>query len=113
MDQHPWNWARGKVNRSKEYLELRYGSVDKLKTEEWVPVAIVGSPEGNTFPVEYLLSGEDPKHREMIKAVEEELDFNLVKKGESNPWAYLQYHCTTSSNLYSEVHWVSIDKISS
>ncbi len=112
MNQYPWNWVRGKVNRDKGHFEIRCGSVDKFKPEEWVPVAIVGIPEGNTFPVEFLLSGEDPKNTGKIKAVEEELDYYLVKKGESDPWAYLQYHSTTASNLYSEVHWITIGKIS-
>lgn len=105
MDQYPWNWARGKVNQDKEYFELRYGSVDEFKPVEWVPVALVGIPEGNTFPVEFLLSDKDPKHREKVRPVEEELDFYLLKIGERDPWAYLKYHCTTASNLYSEVHW--------
>jgi hypothetical protein len=41
----------------------------------------------------------------MIAAAKKELDFYLVEKGEMNPWAYAQYHCSTAANMYSTVHW--------
>ncbi len=41
----------------------------------------------------------------MIAAVRKESHFYLVQRGESDPWAYAQYHCGTSANIYSNVHW--------
>ena len=47
----------------------------------------------------------DPAHREAAEAVAKELDFYLVEKGEVDPWVYAAYHCGTTSNVYSDVHW--------
>lgn len=55
--------------------------------------------------MQFLISRDDPQHAEMVDAVEEELDFYLVTKRERNPWLYAQYHCTTSADVYSSVHW--------
>jgi hypothetical protein len=29
----------------------------------------------------------------------------FVEKGEHDPWAYAQHHCTTGANIYSRLHW--------
>lgn len=41
----------------------------------------------------------------MVDAVVAELDFYLVKLGESDSWGYARYHCGTTSNLYGTVRW--------
>jgi len=57
------------------------------------------------YIVEFVISPERSYEDEMIKAVKKELDFFLIEKGEENPWAYVEYHCGTVANLYSNVHW--------
>ena len=43
----------------------------------------------------------------MIEAAIRELDFYFVELGESNPWGYAQYHCSTGANICpdSTIHW--------
>lgn len=99
-----WAWTEGAVDTRSDHLELRYGSVNESDWDRWLAVARVGSPVARTFPVEWLLSSK--VHREAVRAVRKELDFYLVEKGEEDPWAYAQDHCSTAANIYSEVHWV-------
>ncbi len=110
MKRYPWKWARGKINRNKEHIEIRFGSVERTEIADWIPVAIVSAAVENTFIVEFLLSEDEPENKEMIRRVEEELTFYLVKEEENDPWAYSRYHCTTAANLYSMVHWSLIQK---
>ena len=60
-------------------------------------------PTNHVFPVQWLL----PKsvNPEIISRVQRELDFYLVELREANPWAYAVYHCGTSANMYSKIHW--------
>jgi hypothetical protein len=71
----------------------------------WLPVALVGRPADSVFPIRFLLDRVDETHAHIIRDVTRELDFYLVEKGELDPWAYAQYHCGTSANVYSTVHW--------
>lgn len=100
-----WSWREGPVEPTREHFELRFGSVDDSDWASWVPVARVGLPTGQRFWVQFLITPSDPEHRRMIDDVRAELDFYLVEKRERNPWAYALYHCGTSANLYSSVHW--------
>lgn len=100
-----WKWVRGPVNKAGEHVEMRYGSAKDSGWDDWIPVALVSPPAGNTFKVEVLIPDNIPENQEIIKEVENELNFYLVEKGEKNPWAYARYHCGTSANVYSMVHW--------
>jgi len=94
------------VDMSRDHFELRYGSADDSDWGKWLSVARVGPPTESTFAVEWILDRADSVHPEAASAVAKELDFYLVTKGEADPWVYAQYHCGTSANLYSHVHWV-------
>jgi hypothetical protein len=96
-------WAERPVDRSQDHFELQYGSADD--SDKWFSVARVGAPAGSTFSVEWIVDRADPVYHEAASAVAKELDFYLVTKGEADPWIYAQYHCGTSSNIYSDVHW--------
>ncbi len=106
---HPWAWHEGPVPHEEEHFELAYW--DSQKPDEWdrehPPLALVGMPTANVFPVrlfvEDLPAGEATT--KALDAIRQELDFFLVEKGEQNPWAYMQYHCGTSANVYGSVHW--------
>jgi hypothetical protein len=58
-----------------------------------------------------------PEETKMIDAVKKELDFYLIEWGERSPfrdpWGYAIYHCVTSANIYSHVHWSYFPKGSS
>jgi hypothetical protein len=56
-----------------------------------------------------MIAPDNSEHLQMIAATKADLDFFLVEKGESDPWAYALYHCGTSSNVYSSVHWSFVD----
>jgi hypothetical protein len=105
MKKAIWKSMEGNVDASSEHLELRYGDAATADYESWRPVALIGKPEGNSFPVTWLLNPETPEEHEMIKDARGELDFYLVKLGYDDPWAYACYHCRTASNVYSSVHW--------
>jgi hypothetical protein len=105
--QRPWRWIKGKVAVSVDHMELRYG--DARKEGDWFSwpvVARVSAPESQVFKVEFLIEGKTRAKAKMIHAIEKELNFYLVEKGEKDPWAYARYHCGTTSNFYSLVRWV-------
>lgn len=97
---HKWRWQEGEIDLQKEYIELGYE--DGTDT---IPIALIGRPENNIFPVRWLVGIEAPENKRMINLVKRELNFYLVEKEEPDPWEYAKYHCTTTSNLYSNVHW--------
>ena len=110
-DPTAWQWREGPVDRADEHFELRYGSYERGSWNDWLPVAVVGRPTGQIFPVQFLIDeNERSRHAEAIQSVKEELDFYLVEKQEDDPWAYAQHHCGTAANVYSPVHWSHIQK---
>lgn len=90
-----WEWSEGVVEANQEHFKITYG-------DDPTPAALVGRGEGTTFLVEFQVG---PERSEIVEAVKSELNFYLVDKGEPDPWQYAKYHCGTSSNLYSKVHW--------
>jgi hypothetical protein len=100
-----WSWRAGAVDVEGEHIELRYGDAAKGDYKEWLPVALIGKPANHVFPVLWLISPDNPSREEMINAARKEFDFYLVEKGEPNPWEYAIYHCNTSANIYSKMHW--------
>jgi hypothetical protein len=100
-----WSWQESIVDVEGEHIELRYGDAAKSTYEQWLPIALVGTPTNHVFPVLWLISASNPSHKQMIDAAKKELDFYLVEKREANPWAYAKYHCNTGANMYSSVHW--------
>ncbi len=100
-----WRWAERHAPDSKEHIELRFGDAGQTPYEDWLPIARIGRPEGNSFPVEWLVTADSPDHELPIVKARRELDFYLIELGEPDPWAYAQYHCNTSANMYSSIHW--------
>jgi hypothetical protein len=95
-------WQKGPVDRTEEHFELRYGSATD---SDWIPAAVVGPPIAGIVNVQFLVEPEDPRNSEVVSDVAREIEFYLIDKGEPNPWWYAKYHCGTSANLYSKVHW--------
>jgi hypothetical protein len=100
-----WSWREDVIDVQTEHIELRYGDAGNSPYEQWIPVALIGKPTNNVFPVLWLVSPDDPAHERMIDAARKELDFFLVELREPNPWEYAKYHCKTAANIYSDVHW--------
>ena len=97
-------WQEGGVDRTKQHFELRYGSRDS-GWSEWIPVALIGPPKGRIVNVQFFLETTEPKNAEAVDNVKREIQFYLIDKAETDPWAYARYHCGTESNIYSNVHW--------
>lgn len=100
-----WAWRERSVDIAEEHFELRYGSAQESGWDSWRPVAIVGRPRKGVFGVQFMIDRATPDSAAMVDAVVAELDYYLVTLGEPNPWRYAQYHCSTSANIYSSVHW--------
>jgi hypothetical protein len=100
-----WSWIEGKVDTSAEYIELRYGSIESGTYDDWIPVAYVSSPQGQIFFVQFLIEPLDEAKKIALETAKTELNFYLVEKEEPDPWSYAQYHCGTTSNVYSDIHW--------
>lgn len=95
----------GIVNRDEEHILLVYDDVNEVNPEDFIPVALVAPGPGDGFTVKYIIAAHDSDARSMVKEVQEELEYHLIKLGEADPWAYAVYHCGTASNWYSRVHW--------
>jgi hypothetical protein len=89
------------VNPKQDHLEIHYGNA----FGELSPVAIVACIRKGLVNVQFLIEKADPKSSEIAQDVAGELTFYLAELREPDPWRYLQYHCGTTSNVYSPVHW--------
>lgn len=100
-------WALATVDASQDHFELRYGSAENASWDEWLPVARVGQPDPGSFAVDLLMTRGDPASIRIMDATVRELDFYLIEQAEQadETWKYARYHCTTASNVYSDVHW--------
>ena len=109
MTSSAWQWEEGAVDKTLEHLEIAYGDVSATTDyKKWVPIALVSAPNGKRFSVQFLIEATSPEKQAMVDVVRKELDFYLVElsaEGRPDPWSYAQYHCGTSSNVYSDVHW--------
>lgn len=109
MTRSVWRWEGGAVDKTLEHLEITYGDINvTMDYKKWVPIALVSAPSDNRFSVQFLIEANSPEKQKMVDVVRKELDFYLVElleEGRPDPWSYAQYHCGTSSNVYSDVHW--------
>jgi hypothetical protein len=104
-----YQWINGKVSESEEHIKISFGSYNDPDAGQLISIARVSKPKEKIFRVEFLIKSDSPDETKMIDAVKKELDFYLVEWGEGSifgdPWAYAIYHCSTSANIYSLVHW--------
>jgi hypothetical protein len=100
-------WREGRVDCAEEHFELRYESTVKFGNDwiAWIPIAMVGPPTASIVNVQFLVEPGDPPNAEAVSDVKKEIQFYLVGLNEPDPWEYAKYHCGTSSNIYSNVHW--------
>ena len=103
--QIQWRWEDGTVDEATEHIELRHGDAATTPYENWFSIARIGKPTHHRFRVQWLLKADGVQNQAMVADARRELDFYLVDKNEPNPWAYARYHCTTTANMYSRVHW--------
>lgn len=99
-----WSWKEMKVSTENEYIEITYGDISR--NEKTFPVARIGKPAGTIFPVEWIISGNTEDNEEIVEECRKDINYFLVELNEKDAWAYACYHCSTTSNIYSKVHWI-------
>jgi len=95
----------GNVSPEEEHFQLAYGDVQTQSPGEWIPVARVAVPEGEAIRMEFLLDESRREDAPICETARAQVQYFLITKGESDPWKYAIYHCGTSANVYSEIHW--------
>ena len=96
--------VEGPVSPDDEHMALSYGSFDTDKPPFPI-VARVSAPVDGIVTLELLIDGSTTDHEEISAEVRRQVHWLFVEKGEPSPWVYARYHCTTSANIYSLVHW--------
>jgi hypothetical protein len=100
-----WSWIEGEVDTTKEYMELRYGKSFEEEHKNWLTVAYIAPPKNNIFHVQFLVEASDKMKKHALDEAKRELNFYLIELDRLDPWEYAIYHCSTASNVYSNVHW--------
>lgn len=108
--QKEWSWKSSPVDPEKEHLELVYDRNRSLDQGDFITIARVGQPRNGVFPVQFLISEDDPVNGTVLAEVKKELDYYLVELEEPCPWEYACYHAETTANLYSNVHWIHVSQ---
>jgi hypothetical protein len=93
-----FSWVEGLVDKNSEHIKITY-------KENSDPFALIGKGDGKKFIVQFLNNKDQPNNEEILRYVIHDIDYYLIDLEERDPWRYAQYHCTTSSNIYSDVHW--------
>lgn len=100
-----WDWVEGKVNKYKNYFRIYHNTTDEILLDDDHLIALVAPPNGQIFNVTFLIKPSSEENKKILSDVKRELDFYINDKNEPDAYRYLQYHCTTASNIYSRVHW--------
>lgn len=96
-------WTEGVVDTKKEYIGLCYRNLKE-------PFAYVAPKTKNNIVVQFLISPDDGnKAKRILFDICKQLDLYLIEHGPTSifgdAWEYVKYHCSTTSNVYSNVHW--------
>ena len=99
-------WRLGKVSGDAGCLGVQYGVPAGASQRDWIPIALVAPPVAGVADVEFLVERAHRGFANAVEAVEEELQFYLVEKGEPDPWDYLsRHHVGQLANEYGRVQW--------
>ncbi len=98
MSGNLYSWIEKSVNQDQEHIKLFYKDSTNC-------IALISSPVHNVFNVEFITNDENQQTRKIIEEVKKEINFYLINKKEKYPWNYAKYHCVSTSNLYSPIHW--------
>jgi len=101
----------GKVNISNQPHFLIFYSED-MGCKDWFPVAVLSMANNTVDEMRLALLVHDIKYLNVVDMVKRELNFYLFKLNNPDPVDYLRYHCQTMSNIYSNIHFNLIEKIS-
>lgn len=96
--------VEGAVDPAKEHIGLQFGEDDKI-------IARVAPGPNKTFIIQYLVEPDlfNKGKGGSLEKAQQQLTFYLLEHGPQSvfgdPWEYVKYHCGTSANIYSSVHW--------
>lgn len=107
IEDKKWELVEGKVDTAEDHFKIRYGDINKVEPEEFILAALIGKGKNNCFIVELILPESLSKSmlKKIITKVKKEIEFYSEPRADMSPWEYAIYHCSTSSNIYSPVHW--------
>jgi len=95
-EQQKDNWSEGIVDKKEEHIKVWYKSHRH-------PTAIATNHKKEGIVVQFLTNRKTTS--KAMKEVTKELNYYFNELNKQNPWEYAIYHCSTASNLYSDVHW--------
>lgn len=105
-----WSWQEGLVDQIQPHFNIYYVPDTEHEGPTFL-IAVIAPPKNKVFRVqlfsEHLPATFDPGP--IIEEAKKELNFLIVEKQEKDPMKYLRYHCTTTSNIYSQFQWAYID----
>jgi hypothetical protein len=105
-----WSWQEGQVDQNQSHFNIYYVPDTQHEGPTFL-IAVISPPKNQVFLVqlfqENLPATLDPGP--IIDGAKEELNFFIVERQEKDTMKYLQYHCTTVSNIYSQFQWAYID----
>jgi hypothetical protein len=107
--RNEYRWTEGTVDTKKEHIGIWYRNLTE-------PLAYVAPKTKKNIIVQFFISPDDNnKAKRILYDICKELDFYLVEHGPTSifedAWEYAKYHCGTSANVYSNVHWNYFPKL--
>ena len=92
------------VDITRPFFTINYSP--SLASDTYKELAILSAENAELFLLEH-----DVKYSKAIDTMFLELNFYLYELENNNPIAYLIYHCSTLSNIYSQIRFNYIEKI--
>lgn len=97
----------GQVDTEGEHFEMSCGSIQEVKPK-FVKVGLLAKNSDGDFVYQFTIEKNDA-NKDIFKRVLKDFEFYLLEHGPKSftkdGWEYAKYHSTTSSDVYSYVHW--------
>ena len=100
---------QGSVDISNPYILISYS--DEYGVDDWIPIAVLSVAQTVEQMRLEMLYDDDDIHDSILKMMHEELRFYLFELDNPCNISYLLYHCSTMANIYSNIHFKFIEKI--
>ena len=86
------------VSQNEEHIGISYGSVWTDKTP-FPTVARISAQREGVINLEFLLDDSTTLDSQIRASVRRKVNWLFLEKGESNPWGYAKYYCSTAANV--------------
>ena len=99
----------GEIKLAAPHFVIFYSS--EYGTENWREIAVLSvASTVDQMRLQQLHYGID---EEILRLMNKELNFYLFELDNPDPISYLCYHCSTMSNIYSNIHFAYVESITS